>query len=189
MRDLGKRWHSLLVNEKSGSRNNNRERLYDNQVLACALRAALNGTSGLFLLYHKAGSGHEEATWQSFPRPRCTLRLWQTNPEDIAFWAVRFILFKRVLWSWVRKKKAYSQGTLLRHPMGRSSLGGTFFLRLNQNTFTMFQQKGKNIKNWTSQSVLHVIYMHSKTKNTVQVWICRNNLPLSLYLKAQMNIL
>lgn len=23
--------------------------------------------SGLFLLYHKASSGHEEATWQSFP--------------------------------------------------------------------------------------------------------------------------
>lgn len=68
MRDWGK---------DLGSTNNNREsteRLYDHQVLACALRA-LNGMSGLFLLYHKASSGHEEATWQSFLRLRCTLRL------------------------------------------------------------------------------------------------------------------
>lgn len=54
-------------------RNNNRGRfpkestegLYGHQVLARALRA-LNSMSGLFLLYHKAGSGHEEATWQCF---------------------------------------------------------------------------------------------------------------------------
>lgn len=75
MGDYGKRWRSLLVNEKSGRRNGNREstdRLYDHGVLACALRA-LNSMSGLVLLYHKASSDHEQATERSSLRLRCTL--------------------------------------------------------------------------------------------------------------------
>lgn len=55
---LGRRGPSLLVNEKSRSRNNNRGSTggHDHHVLACALRA-LNSASGPFLLHHKAGGG------------------------------------------------------------------------------------------------------------------------------------
>lgn len=40
-----------------------------------------------------------------------------------------------------------------------------------------------------SQFELHPIYLHGKRKNAVEVEICWDNLPLLLYLKAQMNVL
>lgn len=82
---------------RDGSREST-ERLYDHQVLACVLKA-LNCLSGLFLPTHKASSGPEEATWQSFSEAALHPATLTDKSKGRSFLGSAVCILKRVLWS------------------------------------------------------------------------------------------